>query len=145
MEARKPETHGSDPFPLVNAGVVPEDDDMPAKVTEQVSKEGAHLVVPNVLLIASKVQTDGAPPWTDRDPGDYGYPVALVVVREPRSDTPRRPRLPQRRYQEEARLVREDDVGTQPCCVFFTRGHSLRFQRSIFSSSRSAARRSGFW
>jgi hypothetical protein len=35
-------------------------------------------------------------------------------------------------------------VGTQPRSVFFTRSQSWRFQRSIFSSSRSKARRSGF-
>jgi hypothetical protein len=36
-------------------------------------------------------------------------------------------------------------VGTQPRSVFFTRGHSFRFHRSIRSSSRSRALRSGFW
>jgi hypothetical protein len=36
-------------------------------------------------------------------------------------------------------------VGTQPRSVFFTRGQCLRFHRSIFSSSRSKALRSGFW
>jgi hypothetical protein len=36
-------------------------------------------------------------------------------------------------------------VGAQPCGVFFTRGHWRRCQRAIASSSRSSARRSGFW
>jgi hypothetical protein len=35
-------------------------------------------------------------------------------------------------------------VGAQPRSVFFTRGHSFRFQRSIASSFRSTARFSGF-
>jgi hypothetical protein len=46
--------------------------------------------------------------------------------------------------QEEARFVREDKVGAQPRGVFFTRGQTSRFQRSIARSSRSRARRSGF-
>jgi hypothetical protein len=36
-------------------------------------------------------------------------------------------------------------VGAQPCGVFFTRGQSFRFQRSMAPSSRSKARPSGFW
>src|SRR3954453_19872165 len=36
--------------------------------------------------------------------------------------------------QKEARFVGEDDMGTQPCSVFFMRGHSSCFQRSISSS-----------
>jgi hypothetical protein len=35
-------------------------------------------------------------------------------------------------------------VGTQPRSVFFTLGQCFRFHRSIFSSSRSKALRSGF-
>jgi hypothetical protein len=36
-------------------------------------------------------------------------------------------------------------MGAQPCGVFFTRGQSVRFQHSMAASSRSTARRSGFW
>jgi hypothetical protein len=36
-------------------------------------------------------------------------------------------------------------MGRQPPGVFFTRAHRSRFHRSMASSSRSRARRSGFW
>jgi hypothetical protein len=55
------------------------------------------------------------------------------------------PGLAHGRDQQEARFVEEKQMGSQPCGVFFTRGQSVRFQRSMASSSRSRARRSGFW
>ncbi len=45
----------------------------------------------------------------------------------------------------ESRLVHEHQGGFQACGVFFTRGHSSLTQRRISSSSRSTARRWGFW
>ena len=59
--------------------------------------------------------------------------------------TARSPALSHRGDQEETRLVYEDDVGTQPRTVSFTFGQVRCFQRSIASSFRSSARRSGFW
>jgi hypothetical protein len=61
-----------------------------------------------------------------------------------RSLAARRPGLDYIRDQQEAGFVGKDDVGAQPRSVFFTRGHSFCFQRSIASSFRSTARFSGF-
>jgi hypothetical protein len=36
-------------------------------------------------------------------------------------------------------------MGCQPCGVFFTRGQTDRFHSAMVASSRSMARRSGFW
>jgi hypothetical protein len=36
-------------------------------------------------------------------------------------------------------------MGCQPCGVFFTRGQTDRFHVVTAASSRSTARRSGFW
>ncbi len=144
MQSRKPATDFPNPFSLVNAGVVPDHDDVPAEVVQQVSEEFAHLAVPDVLRVALEVQADAPTPGRNgeaRDHGDAIMPVAMM--NEGRLPTGS-PGLSHRGDQEEARLVDEDDVGTQPRSVFFTRSQSLRFQRSIFSSSRSRARRSGF-
>ena len=144
VQSRESATDFSNPFSFVNAGVVPDHDDVPAEVAQQVSEEFAHLVVPDVLRVALEVQTDAPAAGRNgysRDHGDAIMPVAMMNDgRLPAGS----PGLSHRGDQEEARLVDEDDVGTQPRSVFFTRGQFLRFQRSIFSSSRSRARRSGF-
>jgi hypothetical protein len=56
----------------------------------------------------------------------------------------RRPGSDHRGDQKEAGFVGKYDMGAQPRSAFFTRGQSFGFQRLIFSSSRSNARRSGF-
>jgi len=56
----------------------------------------------------------------------------------------RRPGSDYRGDQKEAGFVGKYDMGAQPRSAFFTWGQSFGFQRLIFSSSRSNARRSGF-
>ena len=144
MQSRESATDFPNPFSFVNAGVVPDHDDVPAEMAQQVSEEFAHLVVPDVLRVALEVQADAPAAGRNgnsRDHGDAIMPVAMM--NDGRLPTGS-PGLSHRGNQEEARLVDEDDVGTQPRSVFFTRGQFSRFQRSIFSSSRSRARRSGF-
>ncbi len=144
MESRKPTADFSDPFSFVNARVVPDHDDPPAEMAQQVAEKIAHLAVPDVLGVALKVQADAPMPGRDGDSRDHRDAIMPVAMTDERRLPTRRPGLPDRRNQEEARLVDENDVGTQPRSVFFTRGQFLRFHRSIFSSSRSKARRSGF-
>ncbi len=144
MEPREAAAEFPNAFSFVNAGVVPDHDDVPAEVAQQVPEESADLAVPDVRLVAPEVQADAPTPGSKgeaRDHGDAIMPVAMMNEGRP---TARSPGLSHRGDQEEARLVDEDDVGTQPRSVFFTRGQSLRFQRSMASSSRSKARRSGF-
>jgi len=129
----------------VNAGVVPDHDDVSAEVAQQVPKELADLVVPDVLGVALKVQADTPAPGSKGDARDHGDAIMPVAVTNDGRLTARSPGLSHRGDQEEARLVDEDDVGTQPRSVFFTLGQVRRFQRSMASSSRSNARRSGFW
>ena len=47
--------------------------------------------------------------------------------------------------QLEAPFIGKYYVGAQPRSVFFIRGQSFCFQRAMAFSSRSKARRSGFW
>jgi len=46
---------------------------------------------------------------------------------------------------QQPRFIQEDKGGFQAPRVFFTRGQSFLIQRWMTSSSRSRARRSGFW
>ena len=66
---------------FVNAGVVPDHDDVPAEVAQQVSEEFAHLIVPDVLRVALEVQADTPTPGRNgeaRDHGDAIMPVAMM-------------------------------------------------------------------
>ena len=135
----------SNSISFVNARVVPDDEDVPAKVAQQVSEEFADLVVPDVLRVTPKVQTDPPTPGSNRNARNHRDPIMPVTMMKEGRLTARSPGLSHRGNQEEARLVDEDDVGTQPRSVFFTRGQFVRFQRSMTSSLRSSDRRSGFW
>ena len=145
MQSRVPAADFPNPFSFVNARVVPDDEDVPAKVAQQVAEEFADLVVSDVLRVTPEVQADAPTPGSNGDARNHGDAIMPVAMMNEGGLTARRPGLSHRRNQEEARLVDEDDVGTQPRSVFFTRGQFLRFQRSMTSSFRSSARRSGFW
>src|SRR5688572_6103619 len=109
------------------------------------AKERADLGMPDVLGVEAVVQAETSTAGAHRDAGDHGDPIPPLSMVEERGLSPRRPGLVDARNQEEARLVDEDEVGTQPRDFFLMRDHSSRFQRSIASSLRSRARRSGFW
>ena len=118
MEPRKPTTDFSDPFSFVNAGIVPDHDDAPAEMAQQVAEKIAHLVVPDVLRVALEVQADAPTPGGDGDARDHGDAIMPVAMMNDGRLTARSPGLSHRGNQEEARLVDEDDVGTQPRSVF---------------------------
>ena len=145
MQAREPAADFPNPFSFVNARVVPDDEDVPAKVAQQVPEKFADLVVSDVLGVAPEVQADAPTPGSNREARDHREAIMPVAMMKEGCLTARSPGLSHRGDQEEARLVDEDDVGTQPRSVFFIRGQFVRFQRSMTSSFRSSARRSGFW
>src|SRR5512136_63387 len=81
----------------------------------------------------------------DGNPRDSRDPVMTISMKHDRGLSHRTPGLMDRRDQEEARFVDKDEMGCQPCGVFFTWGQTDRFHFSMAASSRSMARRSGFW
>ena len=135
----------SNPFSFVNARVVPDDEDVSTKVAQQVPEEFADLVVSDVLRVTPEVQADAPTPGSNGDARNHGDTIMPIAMMNEGRLTAGSPGLSHRGNQKEARLVDEDYVGTQPRSVFFTRGQFLRFQRSMTSSFRSSARRSGFW
>ena len=112
---------------------------------EKVPQKGTDLGVADVVPMAAEVEAEAVALGADGDAGDDRDAVVAVPVIHVRSVATPRPGPAQGWDQEEARLVDEDDVRPPARGVFFTLGHSLRIQRAMRSSSRSRARRSGFW
>ena len=129
---------------LMGLGVVQKYKQRGPQMPEQMAEEDADLLLSDVpepkLVVEAEVlsfRTDG----DSRDDGDLVSPIAMT---NDRGVATRCPGLDDIRDQEKPRFVGENEVGTQPRSVFFTRGQSFCFQRSMASSSRSTARVSGF-
>lgn len=145
MEARDPLTKGLDRLAPVYPEPVPDHDHRSSKMTQEVAEEGDHLGLANVVMVPLIIETEPTALGADGDARDDRDPVVTLPVSQKRRLTAGGPGASDRRCQLEARLVDEDEVGPQPMRVFFTWGQRVRFQRSIAASSRSRARRSGFW
>jgi hypothetical protein len=101
----------SNPFSFVNARVVPEDEDVPAKVMQQVPEKFADLVVSEIVRVASEVQADAPTLGSNGDARNHGDAIMSVAMMNEGRFSARSPGLSHRGNQEEARLVDEDDVG----------------------------------
>jgi len=144
VEAGKPAAELADGLAPMGAPIVPEDNDVPAQVPEEVAQERAGLRLLDVLPMPLVVQAEAPLPRAEGHPGDDGELVAPRPVPQHRGLPPGGPGLAHGGDQQEPRLVYEDEVGPQPCGVFFTWGQRVRFHRAMAGSSRSRARRSGF-
>jgi hypothetical protein len=129
----------------MDVAVVQQYDQMTTDVMQEMSQEDGHLVALNVVLVELAVQRAMEAPGADGDAGDGGDAVVTLAVTHEGGLSDGAPGLADGRDQEEAGFVDKDDVGCQPGGVFFTAGQTDRFQLAIAASSRSTARRSGFW
>ena len=129
---------------LVDAEVVPDQDDVPAQVPQQMAEERDGFDLADVVVVSLVVQADPTARRADRDAGDHRDTIVSLRVPEDRRLAARRPGAHHGRREHEAGLVHEDEVGLQSESPLFTRGHRVRFQRAMAASSRSRARRSGF-
>ncbi len=129
----------------MNLPIVEQNDQMAWYLMQQVAKERGNFFPLNIILVKLTVQSTMEPFRADGNTGNGRDSVMAIPVKQERSLPHRRPSLSNRGDQEEARFVDKDEMGCQPCGVFFTRGQTDRFQASIAASSRSMARRSGFW
>ena len=112
---------------------------------QQLTQEDTDFLLLDVVKKQEIVEAQVAPLGTHRNSGDHRDFVPLPLVMPMDGGFPlRSPGPDYRRNQEEARFVGKYEVGAQPRSVFFTRGHSFFFQRSISASFCSKARRSGF-
>lgn len=130
----------------VDVGAVEQHVDGAAKMTKQVAQERHDVGRMEVLVqLAAEVQAAATPAGAEREGGKGRDTVVLLPVAQQGRVATWRPGAPYARRQLVSRFVKEDEVGSQPRGAFFTRGQSRFFQRSIAASSRSSARRSGFW
>ena len=129
----------------MNLPIIQQNDQMAWYLMQQVAKERCNFFALNIILVELAVESTMEPFRADGNTGDSRDPVMTVPMKHDRCLSHRTPGLTDRRDQEEARFVDKDEMGFQPCGVFFTRGQTDRFHSSIATSSRSTARRSGFW
>jgi hypothetical protein len=131
--------------PPMNAAIVQQHDEVAGDLTQQGAEERRDLVALDIVLIQLAVQRAVAAPRADRDARDGRDAVVRIPVAQDRGLAHRTPCLADRGDQEEAGFVEEDEMGRQPCGVFFTRGQTEPFHAAMAASSRSRARRSGVW
>ena len=132
---------------LASMGIpaVPQDDDVPRELPEQPSQEIAGLELSDVFRVELKAKVEALAAGRNRDSRDGGDPVASIEVMNRGRLAHGSPGAGDRRGQLEAGFVGEDEVGTQPPGVFFTRGQSSRMKRRISALLRSSAFFCGFW
>jgi len=135
----------TEPLGMMDRRPIPDDKDMPTQMLEQVPKEVLYFIAGDVLRVEPEVEAQPTSLGADRQTTDHRDPGMVVAVVNDGGLPHRRPGPPDGRDQHEAGFVGEDDVRTQPRSVFFTLGQSLRFHWAMRASSRSSARRSGFW
>src|SRR2546425_8360464 len=146
VQPRTPGEQGANVGTLVNAAAVPEDDDVPAELAEQGAQEHRDLHMGDVApRIEMDVEPAAPPPGTHRDGRDRRDFVAAIPMPDDRRVAAGRPGAPDVRNQQEATFVEEHQMGGQALRVFFTATQRYRCQRAMAASSRSTARRSGFW
>src|SRR3989442_1197913 len=101
--------------------------------------ECGFLLIPNVRRTWAP---RGPTPIIPRDRRDF---VAAIPMPDDRRGAGGRPGAPDVGNQQEATFVEEHQMGVQALRVFFTATQRYRVQRAMAASSRSTARRSGFW
>ena len=128
----------------MNGPIVQENNQVAADLMQQMTKEYSHLFALKIVLI--KLTVEGTPEAfrTDGDPRDGRDSIMSIPMNQQRRLAYGTPGFTNRGNQEEARFVDKDEMGRQPCGVFFTRGQTDRFHSAMAASLRSAARRSGF-
>jgi len=129
----------------MNRAIVQENNQVAVDLMQQMTKECRHLFALDIVLIELAVQCTMEAFRTDGNTRDGRDPIMTITMKQDRGLSYGAPGLTDRRDQEEPRFVDKDEMGCQPCGVFFTRGQTDRFHSAMAASSRSTARRSGFW
>ena len=134
----------ADQIAFVPSCTVPDKDDVATEVSEELEDEVADLRLTNIVEVELVVEAEPMAQRADRNGRDDRDFVVTVGVAMDGGLAARSPSPAEVRNHQEAGFVDEYDVGAQPRSVFFTRGQSFRFQRSISCSLRCTARLSGF-
>jgi len=145
MHAAETAAHAADWLSCVGLAVVPDHDEVPAKVAQQVTQELTNLRLLDVFDVQAPVEPDAPSLGADRHSGDSRALVPPLPVSHHGRLPARRPGLAHTGAKLKTRFVYEGDMGARPLSPLFIRGHWLRLHCSMASSSRCRARRLGFW
>ena len=147
MEATATTSESGDGHALVDVQAISDQQDRSTQVSEEISEKVDHPEAIDVQIRGEgKVKSYLSAGRGDGQRGDDRRLLAVTTaLKEDRGLASGRPGTTDERRREEAALVQEDDMGPQPRGFFLMRGHSTLTQRRMASSSRSRARRSGFW
>ncbi len=130
----------------MDLGVFQQDQDGPPEVAQQVAEEEDDVSGTEVLVgLAAEAQYTVTPAGAEREVGKDRNPIMTLPVGEHRGAASGRPGAPYQGRQLEAGFIQEDEEGAQQSGFFLTRGQISHFHRAMAASSRSSARRSGFW
>jgi hypothetical protein len=114
VESGEVTTQAPNRLALVDRTPIPKQYHRAAEMAEQMPDEVADLGMLDVLRVEAVVQPETTAERAYGDSRDDGDPVSPLAVVQERRLSARGPRLADARDQEEARLVGEDEVGTQP-------------------------------
>lgn len=129
----------------MNPAIVQQHNEVAGDLPQQLTEKRRDFVALDIVFVQLAVQRAMVPLRAHGDARDGRDAVVGIPMPHDRGLAYRAPGLPDRWDQEEARFVDGDEVGAQPCGVFFTRGQPERFHAAMAASSRWMARRSGFW
>jgi len=128
----------------MGVAVIQERDEVPAEVAQHLAQECHHFVLADVVPKEDTKQPEAIARWAHRDARDHRDTVVGEVVTDQRGAAHRRPRPLDRRGEQKARFIDENQMGAQPRAVFFILFQSVAFHFWMAASSRSKARLSGF-
>ena len=136
-----------DQFSLVGLEAIPDQHDGRAQLMLKVLEEiHGTLGVDVGVRMQPKVQRDPIPLGRDANGGDSRhFLLCTTALAQHRGVSPQTPGTAHQRGHQHPGFVEENDGRSQARGVFFTRGQSCSIQARMRSSSRSTARRVGFW
>ena len=123
----------------MGCAVIQKDDQMAGYLMQQMAEAHRHFFALDVVFIQLAVKRTMKAFRTDGDAGDGGNAIVTILMMNNGCFPNRAPRFANRGNQEEARFVNKDEMGRQPCGVFFTRGQTDRFHSAMTASFRSMA------
>jgi hypothetical protein len=134
-------------FAFVGLEAIPDKHDRSSQLPLQMFEEIHGALGGDVgVWMQPKIQSDPVSCWQDAQRGDGGhFLMAAAALPQYGSLATHAPGAPHHRRHEHPRFVEEDDRCLQARGVFFTRGQSCSIQARMRCSSRSTARRVGFW
>lgn len=129
--------------PAMNRAAIPEQVDPAAEVTQEVTEEHLDIETCEVVGPTPEVERHAPALRRHREPAANREPIVAVPVTDAWRLASGRPGPADIRDEEKPAFIDEHEMGAAR--RFFIRGQSCCIHRAMATSSRSTARRSGFW